>query len=175
MDSWQILLPTQASTVFYSSKFYLGKWKQSWGSISVGRLTFHCSWRKDVTFLSGIVNTLLYMVMKATFKKWTHTHTHTPRKIKDRLINRKSFSDTRDINNEKIKFIICMYKNLKNKKVKLFFIKVESNKPGRYSRCRKYLLLEAWYSCVLRGSARAWQIQRWKLPANHWTELEGLW
>ena len=27
-----------------------------------------------------------------------------------------------------------------------------------------------WYSCLLRGSARAWQIQRWMLAANHWTE-----
>jgi hypothetical protein len=28
----------------------------------------------------------------------------------------------------------------------------------------------AWYSCLLRGSPRAWQIQRQMLSANHWTE-----
>ena len=34
----------------------------------------------------------------------------------------------------------------------------------------KCLLLEAWYGCLLRGSARAWQIQKQMLSANHWTE-----
>jgi hypothetical protein len=34
----------------------------------------------------------------------------------------------------------------------------------------KYLLTWAWYSCLLRGSASAWQIQRWILTAYHWTE-----
>jgi hypothetical protein len=29
----------------------------------------------------------------------------------------------------------------------------------------------AWYSCSLRGSARAWPIQMWMLTANHQTEL----
>jgi len=28
----------------------------------------------------------------------------------------------------------------------------------------------AWYSCLLRGSDRAWQIQRQMLAAKHWTE-----
>ena len=28
----------------------------------------------------------------------------------------------------------------------------------------------AWYSCLLRGSARAWRIQSQTLPANHWPE-----
>jgi hypothetical protein len=37
----------------------------------------------------------------------------------------------------------------------------------------KCLLMEAWYGCLLRGSARAWQTQRWMLPANHWTEHGG--
>jgi len=32
------------------------------------------------------------------------------------------------------------------------------------------LLAEAWNSCLLRGSASAWQIQRWMVSANHWTE-----
>jgi hypothetical protein len=35
---------------------------------------------------------------------------------------------------------------------------------------RKCLLIEAWYDCLLRGSARAWQIERQMLAANHWTE-----
>jgi hypothetical protein len=30
---------------------------------------------------------------------------------------------------------------------------------------------KAWYSCLLRGSASAWQIQKWMLTAIHWTEL----
>jgi hypothetical protein len=34
----------------------------------------------------------------------------------------------------------------------------------------KCLLTDAWYSCLLRGSASAWQIQRWMLSAKHWTE-----
>ena len=32
------------------------------------------------------------------------------------------------------------------------------------------LLTGAWYSCLLRGPASAWQIQRRMLSANHWTE-----
>ena len=35
----------------------------------------------------------------------------------------------------------------------------------------KCLLTGAWHSSLLRGSARAWQIQRWMLAATHWTEL----
>jgi hypothetical protein len=27
----------------------------------------------------------------------------------------------------------------------------------------------AWYGCLLRGSARAWYIQRWMLVGNRWT------
>jgi hypothetical protein len=34
---------------------------------------------------------------------------------------------------------------------------------------KKCLLTRAWYSCLLRGSARAWQIQKQMLAANHWT------
>jgi hypothetical protein len=34
---------------------------------------------------------------------------------------------------------------------------------------KKCLLTRAWYSCLLRGSARAWQIQRKMLTVNHWT------
>jgi hypothetical protein len=35
---------------------------------------------------------------------------------------------------------------------------------------KKCLLTGASYSCLLRGSATAWQIQRWMFSANHWTE-----
>jgi hypothetical protein len=31
------------------------------------------------------------------------------------------------------------------------------------------MLTGARYSCFLRDSARAWQIQRWMLTANNWT------
>jgi hypothetical protein len=32
------------------------------------------------------------------------------------------------------------------------------------------LLTEACYCCLLRVSAKAWQVQRWRLTVNHWTE-----
>ena len=34
----------------------------------------------------------------------------------------------------------------------------------------KYFLTADWYSCLLRGSARTWQIQMWMLEANHRSE-----
>ena len=34
----------------------------------------------------------------------------------------------------------------------------------------KCLLTGAWYSCLLWSSTSAWQIKRWILSANHWTE-----
>jgi hypothetical protein len=34
----------------------------------------------------------------------------------------------------------------------------------------KSLLTGAWYSCLLRGSASAWQIQKWMLTIIHWME-----
>ena len=37
---------------------------------------------------------------------------------------------------------------------------------------KKCLLKGAWYGGLLRGLARAWQIQRQMLAANHWTEHE---
>ena len=42
--------------------------------------------------------------------------------------------------------------------------------PNTTADANKYLLRGVWYSCLLRGSATAWQIQRWMLAANHWTE-----
>jgi hypothetical protein len=41
--------------------------------------------------------------------------------------------------------------------------------------CWEVLLMEACYGCLLRGSARSWQIQRQMLAANHWTELGCPW
>jgi hypothetical protein len=35
---------------------------------------------------------------------------------------------------------------------------------------KKCMLIGSWYNCLLRSSARAWQIQRWMLTANHWPE-----
>jgi len=40
-------------------------------------------------------------------------------------------------------------------------------KPRQYCWCQE---VHADRSCLLRGSARAWQIQRRMLAANHWTE-----
>jgi hypothetical protein len=34
----------------------------------------------------------------------------------------------------------------------------------------KSLLTGIWYRCFLRGSASAWQIQKWMTTAIHWTE-----
>ena len=45
--------------------------------------------------------------------------------------------------------------------------------PDAIVDARKCLLSGAWYSCLLRVSARAWQIQRWMLAVNHWTEPGG--
>jgi hypothetical protein len=35
---------------------------------------------------------------------------------------------------------------------------------------KKFMLVKARYSCLLRDFARAWHIQRWRLAANHWTD-----
>ena len=45
-------------------------------------------------------------------------------------------------------------------------------KPDTIVDANKSLLTEAWYSCLLRGFARAWQIQKWMLLLNHWTEYK---
>jgi hypothetical protein len=42
--------------------------------------------------------------------------------------------------------------------------------PDTIVDAKKWLMTRAWYSCLLRGSARAWQTQRWMLAVNHWTE-----
>jgi hypothetical protein len=47
---------------------------------------------------------------------------------------------------------------------------IYSPNPDTITDNKKCLLTEALYSCLLRGSARVWQIQRWRLTANHWTE-----
>jgi hypothetical protein len=45
-----------------------------------------------------------------------------------------------------------------------------NTKPRHYCRCQEVLLTEAWYCCVLRGFAGAWQTKRRMPPANHWIE-----
>ena len=42
--------------------------------------------------------------------------------------------------------------------------------PDTIMDANKCLLTGAWYSCVLKGSASVWQIQRWMLSGVHWTE-----
>ena len=42
--------------------------------------------------------------------------------------------------------------------------------PDTIVDANKCLLTGVWYSCPLRGSASAWQIQKWMLTANQWTE-----
>jgi len=53
-------------------------------------------------------------------------------------------------------------------KIQPIYIKLQN--PDNIADAKKYFLTGAWYSCLLRGSARAWQIQRWMLTANHWIE-----
>ena len=40
--------------------------------------------------------------------------------------------------------------------------------PDPITDANKSLQTGAWYSCLLRGSASAWQIQTWMLTAIHW-------
>jgi hypothetical protein len=47
---------------------------------------------------------------------------------------------------------------------------MQTPNPDTTVDVKKCLPREACYSCLLRGSATAWQIQRRMLPANHWTE-----
>jgi hypothetical protein len=47
---------------------------------------------------------------------------------------------------------------------------VQTPNPYTFADAKKCLLTGAWYSCLLRGSARASPIQMWMLVANHWTE-----
>ena len=47
---------------------------------------------------------------------------------------------------------------------------IQSPNPDNVVDTNKYLLAGAWYNCLLRGSASAWQIQKWMLTANHLTE-----
>jgi hypothetical protein len=47
---------------------------------------------------------------------------------------------------------------------------MEPPNPVTIADAKKCLLTGAWYSCLLRGSARAWQIQKWMLVAIHWTQ-----
>jgi len=49
-------------------------------------------------------------------------------------------------------------------------IYIQPPNPDNIADAKKCMLTGAWYSCLLRGSARAWQIQRQMLAANYWTE-----
>jgi len=51
-------------------------------------------------------------------------------------------------------------------------IYIQSPNPDNIVDAKKSMLTGAWYSCLLRGSARAWQIHRWMFAATHWTENE---
>ena len=46
----------------------------------------------------------------------------------------------------------------------------QSPKPDTIVDANKSLLGGAWYSCLLRGSASAWQIWKWMLTTIHWME-----
>jgi hypothetical protein len=50
---------------------------------------------------------------------------------------------------------------------------IQSLNPDTIMDANKCMLLGAWNSCLFRGSARAWQMKRWILTANHWTEHRG--
>jgi len=47
---------------------------------------------------------------------------------------------------------------------------MQSRNPVTIEDAKRYMLTGAWYSCLLRVSDRAWQIQRQMLTDNHWTE-----
>jgi hypothetical protein len=48
--------------------------------------------------------------------------------------------------------------------------RIQSPNSDTIVDAKKSMLTEAWDSCLLRGSARTWQIQRWMLIGSHWTE-----
>ena len=47
---------------------------------------------------------------------------------------------------------------------------IQSPNPDTFVDANKCLQTDASYSCFLRGSTSAWQIQRWILAAIYWTE-----
>jgi len=49
-------------------------------------------------------------------------------------------------------------------------IYIEPPNPNNIANAKKCKLTGAWYRSLLRGSSRAWQIQRRMLIINHWTE-----
>ena len=44
--------------------------------------------------------------------------------------------------------------------------------PDTIANARKILLTGPWYSCLLRGYASAWQIQKWMLTDSYWMEYK---
>jgi hypothetical protein len=49
---------------------------------------------------------------------------------------------------------------------------IQSPNPDIIVDANRCLLTGAWYSCLLRGPASVWQIQRWTLIANHWADYK---
>jgi hypothetical protein len=49
---------------------------------------------------------------------------------------------------------------------------IQSPNPDTIVDAQKCLLTRAWYSCLLRVSARAWQIQWWIFAVNYWIDLK---
>jgi hypothetical protein len=47
---------------------------------------------------------------------------------------------------------------------------LQSSNAGTDVDANKFFLTGVWYSCLLRGSVSAWQIQKRMLTAIHWTE-----
>ena len=47
---------------------------------------------------------------------------------------------------------------------------IQSPNAETIADAKKDMLTGAWYRCLLRGSTKAWQIQREILAANHWNE-----
>jgi hypothetical protein len=52
---------------------------------------------------------------------------------------------------------------------------IQPPNPDTVVDANKSLLKGDWKCCLLRGSASAWQIQKWMLTAIHWTEHSPQW
>jgi hypothetical protein len=50
---------------------------------------------------------------------------------------------------------------------------IHSPNPDSIVDANKCLLTGAWYGCLLKGSSRAWQLQRQMLISNYWTDHNG--
>jgi len=81
-------------------------------------------------------------------------------------------STTFNINNKKgRKLFFCRgRRNGHSETVLLGIQPIYIPNPVTIREANRHMLTGDWYSCLLRGFARAWQIQRWMLETNHWTE-----